>query len=66
METISVIWENKVSLRRNEPLETGYRPTKRRTQKAVTLNKLSIWMENSTSGRTEFKVSKIEKMYRHW
>ena len=45
-----MIWTNKVSWCRNEPLKTGYRLINVEPQKDFTLNKLSIWMENSILG----------------
>ena len=49
LETTSVIWENQVSLRRNEPLKIEYRLINIEPRKAFTMTELSIWMENSNS-----------------
>ena len=42
-----MIWKNKFSLCRKEPLKTGYRLINVEPREAFTMNELSIWMENS-------------------
>ena len=61
-ERRTVIWENKFSLRRNEPLKAGHRLINVEPRKAFTMNELLIWMENSTSGgkESEFLQDKMD------